>query len=58
MLFGVVPFGLTTGIAMVASGIAPLAAVAMSLRCRLACLTIAAGMLALHLISRFASAQA
>ncbi|MGA8049592.1 MAG: AzlC family ABC transporter permease [Burkholderiales bacterium] len=31
MLFGVVPFGLTTGIAMVASGIAPLAAVAMSL---------------------------
>ena len=31
MLFGVVPFGLTTGVAMVASGIAPHATVAMSL---------------------------
>ena len=31
MLFGVVPFGLTTGVAMVASGIPPHATVAMSL---------------------------
>jgi len=31
VLFGVVPFGLTTGVAMVASGIAPHATVAMSL---------------------------
>ena len=31
LLFGVVPFGLITGVAMVASGIPPLAAVAMSL---------------------------
>lgn len=31
MLLGVVPFGLTTGVAMVASGIPPLGAIAMSL---------------------------
>ncbi|HKI63617.1 MAG TPA: AzlC family ABC transporter permease, partial [Burkholderiales bacterium] len=31
LLFGVVPFGLITGVAMVASGIPPLAAVTMSL---------------------------
>ena len=31
LLFGVAPFGLITGVAMVASGIPPLAAIAMSL---------------------------
>jgi zinc protease len=85
LLFGVAPFGLITGVAMVASGISPLAAVSMSLvvfagasflvlpenaqlpalarllagavaivaawRFRLTYLSIAAGMIALHLLA-------